>query len=190
MPLIITMRHAVPSPRTLSPTTRWSRWGLVLAFTLTTLGLPLDDWFTVGSSASATPCTVNLGSACQCSPARRWAGRCCCQLKPKAIASTVGCCASRQKSKASESRTSSCCKTQQTAPKTIQNTGLSITSCGCGSGEPQGFLWSGDPRIMNAPVVISAVNEARDSSVPKNETATGARTRPDVPPPRDRLLSV
>lgn len=168
----------------LSPTGKWT---LTLLFALTTLGLPLEDWIATVSSAEAvaSACTTTSGAGCQCSSARRRTGRCCCQLARRP-AETASCCAKRAETVAKKT----CCSSQKKAVPAEETTGPSITSCGCGSAEDLGLLWSGEPRLAVRPMMFFVIAESRVPFSLGNDTVTGTRSRPDIPPPRDRLLSV
>ncbi len=191
-PLNNSMRSVLRSWRSIRLVTHAGRWGLTCLFALTTLGLPLDDWLTAASPDTPTACALNPGSVCQCPPARKRAGRCCCQLKPKAVASIAGCCAKRAKSEetASSNLAKSCATNRPEPISAGKNDGLSITSCGCGEGEALGLLWSGEPRLLVRPLPQFVLTKTFDEFSAENARAIGARPQPDVPPPRDRHLSV
>ena len=162
------------------------KWTLTLLFALTTLGLPLEDWIFAISPTEAVASTCGTaGAGCQCSPARRKAGRCCCQLSRRPPA-TSSCCTKRTETVAKKS----CCSTQGKAIPVEETTGPSITSCGCGTAEKLGLLWSCEPRLTVRPMTFFAIAASRVPFSMDNDTITGMRSRPDVPPPRDRLLSV
>ena len=162
-------------------TSRLGKGIVVFLFALTTIGLPLEEcaaWVTSAATPAASTCGMTPGAGCQCSPARRKAGRCCCQL---ARASTAkSCCATK-----SAAKTKSCCASR-TAEKS--STPL-LTSCGCGSAEELGLLWSAEPRVMSSAVTLIVITSSRDTIVLQDDSLYGVRRSPDTPPPRDQLLS-
>lgn len=172
------------------PLARLGRLGLTLAFALTTLGLPLDDWFAALSPETVTACASESGAGCQCSPARKRAGRCCCQMKRLPVASTAGCCAKRAKPVTTTAVASQCCATKPQEAMPADQARLILISCGCGSAEALGLLWSGEPRLLIRAVPTLSLAKRFDECSAQNERVTGTRPQPDVPPPRDRLLSV
>lgn len=174
-------------PRALKRVTTRSHWGrqvVVLLFALTTVGLPLEDcaaWFAPQIEASSMSCSMAGGTGCQCTPARRKAGRCCCQLSKKTTASP--CCANKTKTVGK-----SCCSQAKPTGTDKPSTPL-LTSCGCGSAEELGLLWSGEPRVLSSTVELTIADPRSISVLQSDQSLSGTRARPEIPPPRDRLLS-
>lgn len=174
-------------PRVLKRVTTSSRWGrlvVVSLFALTTVGLPLEDWaawFVPAGDTTSMTCTLADGAGCQCSPARRKAGRCCCQLSKKSTVSR--CCANKTKTVAK-----SCCAQSKAIVADKPSTPL-LTSCGCGSAEELGLLWSGEPRVLSSVVALTIPDTRTASVFLSDESLSSTRARPETPPPRDQRLS-
>lgn len=164
---------------------RTGTWSFVVLFSLTSLGLPVEEWVSAvvsGTQPTESSCALVPGTSCQCSPARRKSGRCCCQLAHKT--KTKSCCAPR-----TDVIAKSCCT--KSKPIAAEKSSVPIvSSCGCSEGESLGLLWSGEPRLKTIPVTLSFSTETSATVVWCDDAPSGLRSRPDVPPPRDRLLSV
>ncbi len=181
------MRGAGHTTTVSTSTFQCGKWAVAFWFALSTMGLPLDEWtawLTPTTTSVSNACALKPGTACQCSPALRRTGRCCCQMAHP-VKPTAKCCASRTKSVAK-----GCCTAAKPATASEPSSLPLLTTCGCGSGDLPGMLWSGDPRVIPPVVTLMSAAAAPEHHALGDESGVGTRPQPSVPPPRDRLLSV
>lgn len=169
------------------------RWLVTLAFCATTVGVPCDGW----PGGGKVSCAMRPGESCQCPPARRRAGMCCCRQRLStavvAVHSPVkSCCGTKSPdgpiAKPLAVAASRCCSSQPVAPPTPRGP-HNVASCQCGTGEAFGLLWSGEPRVLTTTVLLPPLELGREHHPLGDVLPSAGATEPAVPPPRDRRIS-
>ena len=183
---------------------RGMRLCLLVAFVLTSIGVPLGNWSRMVESDLSAPTP-----SCRCSTSTQRAGNCCCAKSPAgATAANLkpgGCCAARaskatcklNQPDAAKPKVGRCYSTKLTAKtanagaseKPSSNETPSWTAlCSCGPNEEPGVLVDHSPKLVAERRVWSFFTRADDLFGELIVTAIGLRAEPTVPPPEFSLL--
>ncbi len=164
---------------------RASRGVLLLAVLAGQVGLPSSRVFAIMGTGCRNPQTAP-DTACQCPPALRRLGRCCCAAKPSAAKS--GCCTAR--SRTATPGTQAGCGVKPSAAldsftRRNQDEPLAFRDgCPCGNGPEANVYRCADPRVMPSKPVVSLDDVPARLEDWFDETACGELLPPPLPPPK------